>query len=283
MGGGTYSFTNRTLRAKAENYRGASVDELFTQSKAKKAHNLMDSKEVTLRESRDSASHPNSYPIIFGLDVTGSMHVIPHNILKEQSPYMMEGIFRAGIPDPQVLFMGIGDHYADKYPCQIGQFESNDELMDKWLKTLYLEGGGGRGDAESYHLAWYFAAFLTAHDAFQKRGQKGLLITVGDEPCHPELEEDYVRTFFTGQPATYTKEELLAEAKKTYNVFHIHIKETRSGSRPEVQKFWKDFMGANCIMADSYKELPDIIAKLAHDCYAGPRQKVEIDTPAEFL
>ena len=47
------------------------------------------------------------------------------------------------VPDPQILFVAVGDATSDRAPLQVGQFESTAELMDQWLTWSFLEGGGG--------------------------------------------------------------------------------------------------------------------------------------------
>jgi hypothetical protein len=193
MGGGSYSSVKRVSRL--SNYASEkgfkSVDDYMSTKEnvfeERSLNNAMDPHDVAVRESRDSDEHPNSLAIIIALDVTGSMGSIPHHLVKEGLPSIMEGIIQAGIPDPQVLFLGIGDTNFDSAPLQVGQFESSDELLDKWLTSVYLEGGGGGNVGESYHLAWYFAAKHTSIDCFEKRKQKGLLFTIGDEPVLDNL------------------------------------------------------------------------------------------------
>lgn len=98
---------------------------------------------VGVRECRDSEEHPRSMPIIIALDVTGSMLDIPHKMITEQLPYIMGKIQQMGIPDPQLLFMAVGDHECDRYPIQIGQFESDTTKIVDMLQSFVLEGGGG--------------------------------------------------------------------------------------------------------------------------------------------
>src|SRR5690606_5631209 len=81
-----------------------------------------------------------------------------------------------------VLFLAIGDHETDSAPLQVGQFESGDAELDLWLTRTWLEGKGGANSGESYLLAWYFASKFTKLDSLDKRGQKGFLFTIGDEP-----------------------------------------------------------------------------------------------------
>src|ERR1700677_2612750 len=147
MGHGTYSVTHSILRNASLSSSNASNADIFT---ARSIDNAMSPFGVLVRESRDSVDHPNSFPIVLGLDVTGSMGSVPNFLVKEGLPKIMDKIFQGGEKDPQVLFVAVGDHECDRSPLQVGQFESNDELLDKWLKDVYLENGGGGNGGESY-------------------------------------------------------------------------------------------------------------------------------------
>lgn len=257
MGGGAYSIASRLIRSSALGYETKTTGEIFT---ARNINSAMNPHGVTVRESRDSVEHPNSVAIILGLDVTGSMGTVPHFLVKEGLPMMMEHIIAKGIPDPQLLFLGIGDHEIDKAPLQVGQFESSDELLDKWLTELYLEGGGGSNPGESYSLAWYFAAHHTAIDCFEKRHQKGFLFTIGDEPVLDEIPAGFLKHLMgEGQYETFPAAKLLEQAMLKYNVFHIHIKETGSGSRQKVMDGWKQLIQDNLLIAEHRNEVARII------------------------
>jgi hypothetical protein len=176
----------------------------------------------------------------------------------------MDEIIKAGIADPQVLFMGIGDHECDRSPLQVGQFESSDELLDKWLESTYLEGGGGGNAGESYMLAWYFAANHTQIDCLEKRKEKGFLFTIGDEPVLLSVPGPALQKIMgNAQYGTlYNSTELLAEAQKMYEVYHIHISETYSGGRKHVKDGWKQMMGDHCIIVQSSDEVSSVIATI---------------------
>ena len=181
MGGGSYIFDR--AQARSTSYQSQSREQIFSN---RTIDPLMVIKDK-IRESCDSEEHPTSYPIIIGLDVTGSMGRVPENLIKQAFPEIMKTIMEQGVEHAQICFVGIGDHYSDDAPIQVGQFETSDELTEKWLKAIYIEGGGGGNNGESYQLAWYFAAFHTKTDAFEKRKIKGTLITIGDEPCHSSI------------------------------------------------------------------------------------------------
>jgi hypothetical protein len=96
--------------------------------------------------------------------------------------------------------------------------------MEKWLQKVYLEGGGGGNTGESYNLAWYFANYHTVTDAWEKRQQKGVIITIGDEPCLKEIpKNDIEHLFGDSVQAGKTSSQLLNEVKDKWEVFHIHM------------------------------------------------------------
>ncbi|WP_420208756.1 hypothetical protein [Candidatus Electronema sp. JC] len=271
MGWGYYSVDDRAARAASVGYDTKSAREIFTQ---RNINNAMNPHGITVRESRDSVEHPNSVAIILALDVTGSMGSIPHHLVKDGLPKIMGRIIQSGTPDPQLLFLAVGDHECDSSPLQVGQFESSDELLDKWLTSVYLEGGGGGNAGESYLLAWYFAGFHTSVDCVEKRKQKGFLFTIGDEPTLPEVPAvSLERLMGRGQQQTWSAVELLDKARKSYHVFHLHIRETSSGSRREVMDGWKQLMGDKLIVLERHEEvslvIPEIIAATLRKDAAG--------------
>lgn len=263
MGSTMYSSERREMKARTMNYATASVDALFTQQSARKIHELMDPKGVRIRESRDSAVHPNTVPIILALDVTGSMLKIPEYLVREGLPKMVGNIIQRGLPDPALLFMAVGDHEVDRCPLQVGQFESGDEELDLWLTRTYLEAGGGGNTGESYLLAWYFAAFHTATDAWEKRGKKGILITTGDEPCLHVLPMTAVREIMgdtaIGQ-GTYQNTDLLKAAQERWEVYHLNV--THSNQAKKAMQGWKELLGQNAIDVPDYTKIPNIVADL---------------------
>jgi hypothetical protein len=260
MGGTFYNHESRTVRASSLGYATKSASEIFTQQKERKIHESMNPKGVRIRECRDSEAHPNATPIMFWLDVTGSMGHIPHQLIKEGLPKLMGNLIQKGIPDAALCFGAVGDHEVDNYPLQIGQFESGDEELDMWLTRTYLEGGGGGNEGESYLLAYYFAAYHTEMDSLIKRGKKGFLFTVGDEPCLKSLSMSAVREIMgdtaVGQ-TTYSVEELLAAAQQKFHVYHINL---IHGHR-DASADWMQRLGQNCINVTEYTTIPDMIAK----------------------
>ena len=160
-----------------------------TGAAARAVHPTMNPRGVTVRESRDSDTHPQSHAVVVLFDVTGSMKGVPR-VLQAHLPKLMGLLIRKGYLDhPQILIGAIGDATCDAAPLQVGQFESGIEIEED-LGKLYLEGGGGGHITESYELAMYFMARHTAIDCFEKRGRRGYLFIVGDEAPYPQLQAE---------------------------------------------------------------------------------------------
>jgi len=216
---------------------------------------------VQFRESRDSAAHPESLAIGVFLDETGSMGAIPEMLVRHKLGNLMNTLLAHGVPDAHVLFGGIGDHYADHSPLQVGQFEAGTDELNKWLTKIYLEGGGGGQSMESYALAWLFFARHTSIDCFEKRDQKGFLFTIGDEGVHKMLEKDFL-TNLLGYPfhEDIPAEQLLAEAQRMYHVFHLHVTETGTGSSRGIIDGWRKLLQERLILVEDYNNIAEIIA-----------------------
>lgn len=259
MGSGSYSHDSRNIRATAQGFHSKPIEEVLSS----RLHADMNPMNVGIRESRDSDEHPNSLPIILGLDLTASMGFVPQELLRDGLPNIMGKLMEIGIADPQLLFLGIGDHKCDRGPLQVGQFESSDELIDKWLTSVWLEGGGGGNGGESYLLAWYFAARHTIIDSFEKRKQKGILITIGDEKTHKDIDlHSMKRITGNGDFQLTTAGELLSEASMRYEVYHIHVKATYNGKQRSIVDDWRELLGDNLIEAEDASEVSLLIPQL---------------------
>ena len=279
MGGGTYCYKSRSGRATTDGYATKSTHEVFSSTRLDPD---MNPAGIRFRESRDSAEHPNSVPIVIGLDVTGSMGYVPHELIKDGLPTMVSRLMKSGIADPQILFNGIGDHYTDRSPLQVGQFESSDELIDKWLLKCYLEGGGGGNGGESYLLSWYLAAKHTSIDSLEKRGQKGFLFTLGDDKNHRELDYgSLARLMGPGEYKDYTAAELLGLASEKYHVFHINIADNWQGRDSSTKNDWRELLGDNSLTVNNHQEIPLLIANTIANIVRGTQDTVDVSTDEE--
>ena len=255
MGHGNYS---HAAHAAILADRGSkSANEVFAQ---RGCHGLMNPHGLKIRESRDSADHPDSLGIVFALDVTGSMGDIPKMLAQRDLPNFMKTLGTCGVADPQIMFMAIGDATSDKAPLQVGQFESTAELMDQWLTWSYLEGGGGGTGSESYELAFYTLAQHTDLDCWTKRKKRGYLMMTGDELPYPAVSRHQIESLVGEHlDEDIPIEEAIAAAAETYNLFFL-IPDLQRRKRCEPR--WRELLGDHVICMESADDTCAVAAAL---------------------
>ncbi len=258
MGYGQYSY--RAHQQILSNRSTKSREQVFKQ---RKVHPLMDPQGVKYRESRDSADHPNSLPIVFALDVTGSMGKIPELLAKQELPEFMQELLAAGVADPQVLFMAVGDAFCDQGPLQVGQFESTAEDIDRWLTWSWLECGGGGNRGESYDLAMYFAARHTLTDSMQRRKKRGYFFMTGDEPPFPKTSKSIVKSLVGAElEKDLPLKNVIDELSCNYHPFFL----IPDLGRRKVEAVWRTYMGDNVVVLESPQDTCRAAAGLVALC-----------------
>jgi predicted protein tyrosine phosphatase len=268
MGHGNYSHAAHAALVADRATKSAS--EVFTQ---RGCHVLMDPRGLKVRESRDSADHPNSLGIVFALDVTGSMGDIPRMLAQRDLPQFMKLLQACRIEDPQILFMAIGDANSDGAPLQVGQFESTAELMDQWLTWSYLEGGGGGTGSESYELGFYLLAQHTDMDCWTRRKKRGYLFMTGDELPYPAVSRHHVEALIGEKlDEDIPVEEAIAAAAETYHLFFL-IPDLKRRERCE--KRWRQLLGDQVICMESPDDTCAVAAAIV-----GLTERVLPDTDA---
>ena len=96
-----------------------------------------------VRECCDSEEHPNTIPVIIGLDVTGSMGRAC--IKTAQNLNTIITSLYDKFDDIEFMIMGIGDLAYDHAPIQASQFESDVRIAEHLDKVYMEHGGGGNG------------------------------------------------------------------------------------------------------------------------------------------
>ena len=238
MGAGTWttsSFADYTVKTKA-----MSMDD-FTSATNMSAQTVYKSRELSkvlnpyqvMRECCDSDEHPHTLPVILALDVTGSMGRTSVKVAQKLNEIMTDLYSDANVPDIEFCIMGIGDLAYDAAPIQISQFESDIRIAEQ-LDQIFFEGGGGGNDFESYTAAWYMGVNHCKLDCWN-RGQKGIIITLGDEKPNPYLPIRNIQGGFpvgiglkaaTGDTHLQGDVEtasLMKEAQEKFDLYHISI------------------------------------------------------------
>ena len=265
MGSGT--FTSKDWSSYASSHiHGKTTSQIYTSRGMKDEFNPYG----VIRESRDSEEHPNSTPIIIGLDVTGSMSNILNQVAQQLGDLVTEILDRKPVTDPQIMFNAIGDSHCDRYPFQCTQFESDIRIAEQLTQLYFEEGGGGNG-FESYPLAWYFAANHTSTDQYEKRGKKGFLFTMGDDSFPKTLYSHELSEIFDDKlegASELTMNEILTQVNRKYEVFHLCLKQGSNMSSmwandsDYVMHEWTGLLGERAIPVSDYTKIPQIIVSI---------------------
>ena len=219
-----------------------------------------------MRECCDSEEHPNTLPVILALDVTGSMGnaaIKTAQTLNDIMTHLYEAVMDEDI---EFCIMGIGDLAYDRSPIQISQFESDIRIAEQ-MDKVFFEFGGGGNKFESYTAAWYMGSRHCRLDC-NKRGKKGIIITMGDELPNPYLPKKWLSevTGDTLQSDIDTRE-LYEEVREKFDVYHISIDdddtcyELYKGDY-HLDDEWSRLLGKDNYFVSSLNKLPVIITEI---------------------
>lgn len=269
MGGGAWTttafntYTTSTRGMDAITY--STLDYLSTQEafRSRTLHPDLNPKNV-MRECLDTSEHPNTIPVILALDVTGSMGRAATEVSKKLG-IIMESIYNSdNVSDVEFCVMAIGDLYCDRAPVQMSQFESDVRIAEH-LDKVWFEGGGGGNAHESYTAAWYMGLNHCKLDCW-KRGQRGIIITMGDEQINPCLYRSELARFIGDSSQTDVKTaDLYRQVKEKFDVHHISIDDpsscySRYNRNGDIDRSWA-ILGENYHVS-TVNGLQDMIASI---------------------
>jgi hypothetical protein len=226
----------------------------------RRVHEKMDPYGVKRRESRDSEAHPESRAVAVLFDVTGSMGRVPRIVQENLCQLMNLLLDKRYLAHPQILIGGIGDATCDRAPLQIGQFESGIEI-DEDLAKLWLEGGGGGQQTESYELAMYFMARKTAIDCLEQRGRRGYLFLIGDEMPYGYVRRQRVAALLGDRlEKDIPVETIIAELEEKYDTYFILPNLTSYYHDSNIVGCWTDLLGEKVIRLEAPEGISELIA-----------------------
>lgn len=289
MGSGTWTacaydtYTKATYNVSAEAISTAN----FTTQNFYRSRSLADvlNAKGKIRECLDSDEHPNSYPIILALDVTGSMGSAATEAGKKLGEIMTSIYENEAITDPEFCVMAIGDLVYDDAPIQMSQFESDIRIAEQ-LDKVYFEGGGGGNSYESYTMAWYMGLRHAKLDCW-KRNAKGLIITLGDEQINPYLPKNGIQNYAGDTiQADIETNDLYKEVREKYDVYHISVNDTRSSYRwnnqqDAVDKSWINVIGETHYHVSTLENLADTIISIIFEHATAQNNSFIINTNEE--
>lgn len=265
FGGGSWTPTSyiaySTSRGRSVSHDGfSSTQNMF---EAKTIHAALNPYKV-IRECCDSEEHPNTVPVILALDVTGSMGSACKRTASALNVIMTD--LYQNHTDIEFLIMGIGDLAYDDAPIQASQFESDVRIAEQ-TDQIYMEGGGGGNAYESYTAAWFFGLNHCKLDCW-KRGKKGIIITLGDEPLNPYLPKvQLARALGDSIQDDVETDQLYKDTIEKFDVYHISVDDSDSSFKRYKDRI-KDSFGK--LLGQNYRvstinSLPKVITECIDD------------------
>lgn len=180
----------------------------------------------------DPLKTDSPYPVVVGIDTTGSMSDWPKTFFNKLPLLYAEAV--KYLPGCEISFQAINDYHADTeaVALQPAPFEKEAKL-DECIGQLYPYGGGGANQVESYDI---FAAYNTLMQT-PKSIIKPIVIILGDEAPYSNIPEEVATQY--GLETTDT-EEIFRRLHDKCDVFLIRKKYFGSNSDTRIIKKWKD-------------------------------------------
>lgn len=239
---------------------------------AKKLDKSLDPKKFKVRECCNNEEHPNTIPVILGLDVTGSMGAACSEVAAALGT-IMKNLYEK-FDDIEFCIMGIGDIAYDEAPIQMSQFESDIRIAES-LDKVYMEHGGGGNEYESYTAAWYMGLYRTKLDCFDKQGRKGIIITMGDEPLNPYLNKTDLNAAIDGnEQADVDTKTLYENASEKFDIFHIAVDSRQNCYRFNEHKIKETF--GNLLGLNFKVSTIDSLSTTIEKCISQSVNKVDV-------
>lgn len=120
---------------------------------------------------------------------------------------------------------------------------------------------------EGAKMCWYFATNHIKTDALEKRGIKGCLITISDEPIHKTLPKEAV-THYIGDECgeDLATSFIYRECAEKWDIYHIHVEHGGYYGVERVSNSWKPYVGDNLIISDK-EHVGESIARIVSNSY----------------
>jgi hypothetical protein len=194
------------------------------------------------------------------IDITGSMREVPRKLLARLLTLLTLLLNKGYAVNPAIMFAAVGDATCDRAPLQIGQFES-DNMIEKQLAKLFLEGGGGGQQTESYELAMYYVARHITTDAWAKRRHRGYLFFIADEMAYPKVKAREVAAVIGDELGEdIALDDIVREVTARWETYYILPAGASYAGDKTVLGFWRKLLGQHVIELDDLDAVAETIA-----------------------
>lgn len=184
-------------------------------------------------------------PIVFALDVTGSMGDWSKIIYDKMPMFYGQIMMQKYLTEPAISFCAVGDYTSDKAPLQVAEFVQGKEV-DQLISKIYLEGNGGGGFTESYE----FPAYFYSRRVKLENCQLPFFFITGDEAFYEEIKPDFILNHMGCSEKTNVDSfKLWKELMHKYNVFLIKKPYHNKDNEKVIYKQWKQALGEERVLS----------------------------------
>ena len=184
------------------------------------------------------------HPIVFALDVSGSMSDWPQIIYDKMPMFYGQIMMQKYLTDPSISFCAIAD-YHDSVIMQVTKFSKASDI-DEQITKISLGGGGGPEErCEAYELPGYFYNYMVD---FENCELPFFFLTC-DEEYHKEIDKSYIESNL-GRPVEMDKivgKKIFSDLMKKYNLFIIK-KPYNTNLEPNELNQWQSTVGKERVL-----------------------------------
>jgi len=195
-------------------------------------------------------------PIVFALDVTGSMGNWSKIIYEKMPMFYGQIMMQNYLSEPSISFCAIGDAKTDNAPLQVSEFGQGKEI-DQLISKMFLEGKGGANKHESYELSAYF------YDKYVdlSNTQLPFYFVTGDEGFWDELEGKTIEKVIGSHiDEKISGKQIWKNLMAKYNVFLVKKPYYTAKVEPQIRSQWVHAIGEErVLMIETPKACIDVI------------------------
>jgi len=196
------------------------------------------------------------HPIVFALDVSGSMSDWPQIIYDKMPMFYGQIMMQKYLSDPSISFCAIAD-YDDSVVMQCSKFAKASDI-DEQITKIHLGGGGGPVErAEAYELPGYFYNYKVD---FENCELPFFFLTC-DEEFHVEIGKNYIEANLgvNVEMEIVKGKKIFQDLMKKYNLLIIK-KPYNTTMEPNELNQWTEAVGKERVLViDNPKASIDLI------------------------
>lgn len=185
------------------------------------------------------------HPIVFALDITGSMGDWPKIIYDKMPMFYGQIMMKGYLTDPSISMCGIGDATTKDSCLQVLDFCQGKQI-DEQLAKLFIYASGGGNEHESYEVAGYF--YDRCVDL--PEAELPFMFITGDEMYFEKLYMSTIQNVIGRESVqnNLNSIEIWQSIRAKYNTFFLHKQYADKKKDVQIKEQWVKTLGADRVL-----------------------------------